>query len=36
MRTEMDFLVIDRLLFKKEDQTPWDKDEDWRSLYELD
>jgi len=36
MRTEMDFLVMDNLLFKKSEQPQLDIDDDWRNKYELD
>mgnify|MGYP000627710414 CR=1 FL=1 len=36
MRTEMDYLVIDSYLFKKEDQPEWDEEGDWREEYALD
>lgn len=36
MRTEMDWLVIDDFLFKKEDQPRWRETESWRDVYGLD
>jgi carbamoyltransferase len=36
MRTEMDYLAIENLLFAKEDQPPWHEVGDWRTDYELD
>jgi carbamoyltransferase len=36
MRTEMDYLVIDHLLLRKEDQPEWHETEDWRKEIELD
>ncbi len=36
MRTEMDVLVLEDLIFYKEDQKPLENDEDWRKLYDLD
>ena len=35
MRTEMDVLVINNLIFYKEEQEPWN-DDSWRNEYELD
>jgi len=31
MRTEMDYLVIENFLFKKQEQPKWPEDEDWKS-----
>ena len=36
MRTNMDVLVMDRFIMRKEDQKPLDEDVDWRELFELD
>ena len=36
MRTEMDYLVVNNFLMKKEDQPKWQETEDWRNKYELD
>ena len=36
MRTEMDCLVIENLLFLKENQPEWVKDDRWQEEYELD
>lgn len=36
MRTDMDCLVVENYLVMKEDQPPWEGDDDWRSTLELD
>jgi len=36
MRTEMDVLIMNNFLLKKEEQPKWQEDKDWRSEYELD
>jgi carbamoyltransferase len=36
MRTEMDYLVMGDVLFKKEEQPQWEEEKDWREEYELD
>jgi len=36
MRTEMDYLIINNLIFKKEDQPKFNKDSDWQNEFELD
>lgn len=36
MRTEMDCLVINHLLFIKEEQPKWQEREDWQNKFELD
>jgi carbamoyltransferase len=36
MRTEMDYLVLGNYLLAKQDQTPWPKDESWKSEFGLD
>lgn len=36
MRTEMDWLVIENFIFDKSKQKPFEDDEDWQSIYELD
>lgn len=36
MRTEMDILVMENCILKKEEQPPFDDLEDWRAKYELD
>ncbi|MDA0823859.1 MAG: carbamoyltransferase [Proteobacteria bacterium] len=36
MRTEMDYLVIERFLMAKADQPVWQKDDSWKDEFELD
>ena len=36
MRTEMDYLILNNFLLKKEDQKPLDNDLDWASEFDLD
>lgn len=36
MRTEMDYLVLNNFLLKKEDQPKWQEKDDWRETFELD
>lgn len=36
MRTEMDYLVLNNVIFKKEDQPTWQEREKWQETYELD
>ncbi len=36
MRTEMDYLVVENILLRKEDQPHWDDDETWKEEFELD
>lgn len=36
MRTDMDYLVINQFLFKKQDQPRYKDKEDWRSRFDLD
>jgi carbamoyltransferase len=36
MRTEMDYLVLENFLLAKSDQTPWAKDDSWKTEFELD
>lgn len=36
MRTEMDYLVINDYLFKKEDQPNWTETDNWRETFKLD
>lgn len=36
MRTEMDYLVINNVLFKKEEQPNWSEHGDWQEEFELD
>lgn len=36
MRTEMDYLVINDFVFKKEDQPEWDKTDNWQEDFILD
>ncbi|MEW6429770.1 MAG: carbamoyltransferase [Thermodesulfobacteriota bacterium] len=36
MRTEMDWLVVNNFLFKKEEQPTWRETERWQDTYELD
>lgn len=36
MRTEMDYLVLENVLLKKQDQPDWDNDESWKDEFELD
>ncbi len=35
-RTEMDYLVLGDFLFDKQEQPPWQDQEDWRQEYQLD
>jgi carbamoyltransferase len=35
-RTEMDYLVLGDFLFDKQEQPPWQEDQDWRREYQLD
>lgn len=36
MRTEMDVLVINNLVFRKEDQPTWKESDEWQQKFELD
>lgn len=36
MRTEMDVLVVNNFVMRKEDQPKWEETEDWRNKFELD
>ena len=36
MRTEMDYLVLENLLLAKEEQPVWERDEAWKTEFELD
>jgi len=36
MRTEMDYLVLENLLLAKEEPPVWEKDEAWKTEFELD
>lgn len=36
MRTEMDYLVLENFLLAKTDQPAWEKDESWKTEFELD
>jgi len=36
MRTEMDVLVLDSFILRKEEQPPWVEEKDWREDYVLD
>lgn len=36
MRTDMDVLVLEHCILKKEEQPEWIETQDWRRLYELD
>jgi len=36
MRTEMDYLILEDYLLKKEDQPEWNEGEDWKNEFELD
>lgn len=36
MRTEMDYLIVENFIMKKEDQPKWHEKDDWRDQYELD
>jgi carbamoyltransferase len=36
MRTEMDVLVIENYVLRKEDQKPLEGDSDWKKEFELD
>ena len=36
MRTQMDVLVLENMILKKEEQPDWQEKTDWREQYELD
>ncbi|MBI5136242.1 MAG: carbamoyltransferase [Nitrospirae bacterium] len=36
MRTEMDYLVLENLVLAKADQPAWERDDSWKSEFELD
>jgi carbamoyltransferase len=36
MRTNMDYLILNRFVLEKRDQKPLDKDVDWLKQFELD
>ncbi len=36
MRTEMDYLVLGRYLFKKDEQPAWNEEKNWREEFQLD
>jgi carbamoyltransferase len=36
MRTEMDYLVVENFLLAKTDHPVWEKDESWKTEFELD
>lgn len=36
MRTEMDYLVLENFLLKKDEQPKWEKDDSWMNEFELD
>lgn len=36
MRTDMDILVMENYLFRKQDQAHWQDSGDWQASYELD
>jgi carbamoyltransferase len=36
MRTEMDYLVLENYLLKKQQQPKWDEKDDWQNEFELD
>jgi len=36
MRTNMDYLVMDRFVLDKQEMQPLREDVDWRNLFELD
>jgi carbamoyltransferase len=36
MSTEMDYLVVNDFLYKKEDQKDWDDKKKWERLFEMD
>jgi len=36
MRTNMDYLVMDRFVLDKREMAPLQEDVDWRNLFELD
>lgn len=36
MRTEMDYLVMENFLFKKDEQPKWQEQQDWRDEFQLD
>jgi carbamoyltransferase len=36
MRTDMDVLVVNRFVFRKENQPPWQEERNWRQDLVLD
>jgi carbamoyltransferase len=36
MRTEMDVLVLENFVLRKEEQTPLENDSDWKKEFALD
>ena len=36
MRTEMDYLIIENFLFRKQEQPKWKEDENWKNKYKAD
>ena len=36
MRTEMDYLIIENFLFRKQEQPKWEEDENWKNKYKAD
>lgn len=36
MRTEMDYLVLENVLLAKEEQPAWERDDSWKTEFELD
>jgi len=36
MRTEMDYLVLENYLLAKTEQSAWEKDDSWKTEFELD
>jgi carbamoyltransferase len=36
MRTEMDYLVVENYLLAKPEQPVWEKDDSWKTEFELD
>jgi carbamoyltransferase len=36
MRTDMDYLVVENYIFTKEEQPPWQEQQDWQEEYGLD
>ena len=36
MRTQMDYLVLENYLLRKENRPEWEQDDSWMSEFELD